>query len=588
MDKVLKKRKASIQRQLLVAFTTIMISIVLILGGGYYYFFYQGVLETSTSYSHQLAEQLCRNVELYYDEIIRKTNSLSHQSDIKYYGDYFHTLVPNEKTDEIKRILFEMILSREDIDDINILYDGKNIVSMFGLYEDDVLMSMSQYYSVDAVYLCGKIVPIFSMNKYGTYTLPIVKSVYTPDELNGKVYYILVNVDMSRIDSIFFEINLGEGSGALIKKREDDSGYSPNGLDAVETEIIREIQKRNLSYASNEIIYVAQQEYLISINPIRGSELDIVVYNPIKNLTKNSRKIRRMMLFSVVFVIGIAFFVIRVVSLRFTRSITTLATHMEAVSKDNMSVIPGNCSSYETEILYDKFNGMIRDISTLLKDINEKSKLKRKAELYALQSQINPHFIYNTLDSINAMAALNGSKDIMKMTISLGRLLRISINTKEEFITIRKEIEHVQHYLKIQMVRYSDRFKVEFDVQEDVLECKVVKLILQPLIENAIYHGIKLKGEKGKIYVKIYGQEEKIYFRVCDNGVGVSKNKMEEIVENLKSNKSFGGKESVGIYNVDCRIKLYYGAEYGVIFQSNEGEGTNVQLTIPKRGSEVE
>ena len=181
------------------------------------------------------------------------------------------------------------------------------------------------------------------------------------------------------------------------------------------------------------------------------------------------------------------------------------------------------------------------------------------------------------------MAALKGEKDIMHMTVALARLLRLSINNKKEFVSIAEEIEHVQCYLKIQKIRYADKFEVIFDIQAPILSYKIVKLILQPLVENAIYHGIELKPTHGIIKIRGYECEANIYLEVNDDGIGVDEGRVNEIRQRLKEDASLGSGNSVGLYNVNSKIKLYYGENYGLWFESKQGVGTTIKVKIPKR-----
>ncbi|WP_347476663.1 sensor histidine kinase [Clostridium sp. USBA 49] len=191
---------------------------------------------------------------------------------------------------------------------------------------------------------------------------------------------------------------------------------------------------------------------------------------------------------------------------------------------------------------------------------------------------MNPHFLYNTLDSIVWMAENGKTQDVITMVTSLARLFRISISRGRNIITVREEIEHAKNYLIIQKIRFKSKFKFNIEVEEKVLQYKTLKLILQPIIENAIYHGIEYMFEEGNITVSAKEVNGKLLYEVTDNGLGIKP----DILENILSyNSKENGGAGVGIRNVHERIQLCYGKEYGLEIESELEEGTKVKLWLP-------
>ena len=221
----------------------------------------------------------------------------------------------------------------------------------------------------------------------------------------------------------------------------------------------------------------------------------------------------------------------------------------------------------------------------------EVQKQKRKAELRALQAQINPHFLYNTLNAITWQAADQGAEEISILSNSLGKFFRISLSKGAEIITLREEIEHVSSYLDIQRIRYHSKLNYKIDVGVQWLDLRVIKLILQPLAENSIYHGIKEKQGSGliRIYEEPCEEENEKILRliVWDNGAGIPKDKLNVLNETLKKGET-DRLEGYGIYNVNERIRLFYGENYGLQFESVEGQWTKAMLTLPIRDGEMD
>lgn len=231
----------------------------------------------------------------------------------------------------------------------------------------------------------------------------------------------------------------------------------------------------------------------------------------------------------------------------------------------------------EITSLTESFEHMVLQIQELVEKVRQEEISLRKTELKALQAQINPHFLYNTLDAIAWMCEEERHKDAVEMVNALARLFRISISRGHELISIEKEIEHAKSYLKIQNFRYKNQFTYDFEVDDTCLSYLCNKITLQPIIENAIYHGIDRMVDEGRIEIRIFPDHEKIVFEVEDNGVGMTEEQCQEILQ-----KDSGDKAGIGIKNVNDRIKIYFGEEYGITIRSELDEGTCVTITIPK------
>ena len=223
------------------------------------------------------------------------------------------------------------------------------------------------------------------------------------------------------------------------------------------------------------------------------------------------------------------------------------------------------------------FDHMVVRIQKLMTTVREEEVNLRKTELKALQAQINPHFLYNTLDSIAWMCEQGRSADAVNMVHALARLFRISISRGHELIPIARELEHAESYLQIQKYRYKNRFTYEFRVDEGCLDYYCNKITLQPILENAINHGLELMVDEGCITVEICQEGEDILFRVTDNGVGMSAQQVEAIMS-----RSPGEQAGIGIRNVDDRLKIYFGPRYGLRITSEPDVGTCVEIRMPK------
>lgn len=263
------------------------------------------------------------------------------------------------------------------------------------------------------------------------------------------------------------------------------------------------------------------------------------------------------------------------------RPIQKLKKLMKKAQEGDLSVSFN--AKYNDEIgeLGNSFNTMVKEINNLISLVQIKEKKKRIAEMNVLQAQIKPHFMYNTLDTIRWMAEEHNEEDIVEIIESFTNLLRISLSKGREIITVEEEMKYIESYLIIQKIRYEDKLNYNIEFDKNMLNYKLIKLILQPLIENAIYHGIKEKRGAGKIDIIGKVKEDMLYFLICDNGKGIEEELLRKINGMISDGKVDDKKIGYGIFNVNERIKIMYGEKYGLNYKSTYGEGTIVEVRHP-------
>jgi two-component system sensor histidine kinase YesM len=229
-------------------------------------------------------------------------------------------------------------------------------------------------------------------------------------------------------------------------------------------------------------------------------------------------------------------------------------------------------------LIKEEYNSFVGTINDLIRQINLSMKKQQEQELEILQAQINPHFIYNTLSTLKWTAHMEGSKRIEDVTGAIINLLKSSIRMGQPYQTISDEIGQLRDYMTVQLLRYDDKFKVDFAVEEGVENCRTLKFILQPIVENAIFHGLDMDSGDARLSIRIERQQEIIVSTIQDNGAGMSRAMIENI---LADNIAKSSLTSIGIYNVNQRIKRYFGAQYGLSIHSEPGTGTCVTVVIP-------
>ena len=403
------------------------------------------------------------------------------------------------------------------------------------------------------------------------YPWVVTISQYKENEKGEKIQ-VAMDVKFSNIAKYVDDVGIGQHGYCYIADENGNIIYHP------QQQLIYAGLKTEHSTDSSDGTHT-ESNVIYSVKSLERSDWKIVgvcfademITNKVEALAKNLIMIAIGVLFVTIFAGGIF-------SKLFSKPANDLAKAMQKFENDtDKFVFEPVEGTAEITSLTESFEHMVLQIQELVEKVRQEEISLRKTELKALQAQINPHFLYNTLDAIAWMCEEERHKDAVEMVNALARLFRISISRGHELISIEKEIEHAKSYLKIQNFRYKNQFTYDFKVDDTCLSYLCNKITLQPIIENAIYHGIDRMVDEGKIEIRIFTEHEKIVFEVEDNGVGMTEEQCQEILK-----KDAGDKAGIGIKNVNDRIKIYFGEEYGITIRSELDEGTCVTITMPK------
>ena len=405
---------------------------------------------------------------------------------------------------------------------------------------------------------------------------PWVVSITGVMETGGERRAVVLDTKFSQIASYIDNIGIGQHGYCFIMDREGNIIYHPQqqlifaGLKDEDTEILKSMPDGSFEEAG--IIY--------SISSKAGSDWRIVAVSFVdETITDNLLSCVFLLLVLILIVITATLISSIVLTRHITKPIGNLMNAMGEFEKnaEGFTYTPVK-GSYEINSLSDSFGHMVVRIQELMAKVKKEETTLRKTELRALQAQINPHFLYNTLDSIAWMCEDGRNKEAVDMVNALARLFRISISKGHELIPIEKEVEHAKSYLKIQNFRYKNQFGYSFNVEEQCLKYYCNKITLQPIIENAIYHGINRMIDEGEITIDIYSEGDEVVFSVTDNGVGMSPEECRSILEKDIPGRTGG----IGIKNVNDRVKIYFGEKYGITIESEQDKGTKVTIRMPK------
>jgi len=334
---------------------------------------------------------------------------------------------------------------------------------------------------------------------------------------------------------------------------------------------------------SNKYEKYKDNNYIITTSFSKDNKWKVSYIISSNVLLKDAGKIKFRIVFLCLVSIICALFIAIIISGSITSNIQLLLKKIKSVKQGDFSLkIEPNCQD-EVGELFHEFNKMSAKLEELIKRVAFEQVEKQNAEYNALQAQINPHFLYNTLECINSFAKINGQEEIVNIIQSLSYLLRMSISGKKSVVKLSDELNYVKNYLIIQKIILGDRIHVEYDIESLVLNCMVPKLILQPIIENAILHGIEGMKEGGLILISAHQeQEENILINISDNGKGMDIDTMNRMLSDTDEDGEYNEKHTrIGIKSVNKRIKILYGNKYGIRVSSELGIGTVVEIIIP-------
>lgn len=394
-------------------------------------------------------------------------------------------------------------------------------------------------------------------------------------QTGGGAAWVSLDLSFSNISGYINNVSIGQRGYCFLMDRAGDIVYHPQqqllyaGLKAEDTAALAALEDG--SYADDTVIY--------SLTSVADSDWRVVGVSYVDELVnRNVREMLGLSLGLAILVLAAALLTSWLLSQLLSRPLRDLSAAMEDFERDagGFTYRPSG-GTREVRELSSSFGHMVLRIQQLMTTVRQEEVKLRKTELKALQAQINPHFLYNTLDSIAWMCEQGRSTDAVNMVHALARLFRISISRGHELIPIARELEHAEHYLEIQTCRYKNQFTYAFHVDSACLDYYCNKITLQPIIENAILHGLDLLVDEGHIDVQVCQEGEDILFCVQDNGVGMSPEQVSAILEQDAQDRT-----GIGIKNVNDRLQIYFGKGYGLRIVSELDMGTRVEIRMPK------
>ncbi|WP_105613952.1 sensor histidine kinase [Vallitalea okinawensis] len=583
MKKIIKSnyfRFNSIQFVIAIACIIVSILPMLYTGISMYTKFSNTLVESSRVAYDQIMDQLKINIEDYLEQGIKTTS------------DIHNLIIQNDNNVDFKLSseLHMFYSTRNNLASITIFdlsgnrltsvpghnlkagYDVKNEVWFNKISQQEIMYSISEPH-VQNVFV-----------DQHPWVITISKPIEIQNKGRKEKAVLVVDMGIQTIHNICSNLNLGGRGYVYIRNSHDEIIYHPQQA-LVFAGLKEEFEINNINI-SNENWQVNQngmgEEFLIVHKTLSFVDWNIVGVSYIDDIASNNTRIAREVLFTIPIILLIIIWLSWYISGKISQPIMKLGRYMRKVEEGNFNtqVIITN-GEREVLQLADSFNVMVKKIKELIEENQREHEAKRQTELNALQAQINPHFLYNTLDSIIWMAESDQNEEVIELVTSLARFFRISISKGANIITVAEELEHARNYMLIQKIRYKDKFEFNITADEEVKSLKTMKLILQPMIENAIYHGIEYMVDQGDIQINAKIVEHFLLFEVIDNGLGISQEQLKKIREGKDNQTTKKKGNGVGVKNVDERIKLRFGRAYGLDIESELEEGTTVKLWLP-------
>ena len=592
-----------LRTQMMIVVLTLVFFSVVVIAGVSGALMVQSMRNNTEQYTRQLLDQVIKNIEYYLSDMENLAAVANRQPAVL-------KLLLNDMLKETNRSIY--YLTAQEVQQVlrDLSFIRKEIVSIVIAGENGGVSSTNSYFSVndglnlknekwyiDAVNAGG--LPLYSPPHLQQYTISTPHSVISLNRaislyVGGKPLGVIsIDLSLDTLSKICSSVSLGETGYIFIVDEKGNYIYHPDaryvsrawdsgvslGFAFEDDQLLKEVLSGKTTFMTGKTPYMGR--YVVC-QKLASTNWTVVGCVPYSEITKNAFSIGTTQLaFGTAAAMIIAVVIAILLSKMIFAPLNRLRMLMSRVEEGNFAVEADVVSKNEIGQLAHGFNVMIERIQLLMTRVVQKEKEKRKAELAALQAQINPHFLYNTLDAIVWMAEFK-QPEAPVMADALAKLFRLSLSKGEDVVSLRQELEHVENYLIIQKMRYKTKFDYRIEAEEEANGAMIPKLIVQPLVENSIYHGIKAKRKKCNLLVRALIDGGDVVIQVADDGVGMSGEKLSRILlaDNV-SEKKMGG---IGVHNVLERIRLYYGDEYGIEYYSIESVGTVVEIRLPLAG----
>lgn len=574
------KKTRSMQMTISISFTILSVCCMCLLGVMLYQQFTRKAENLTVENSRQLLNQTTINLEDYLRNMRRI-------SDAMYYTVIKNTDIGSESLEDSMNLLYEA--NKDKLVSVACYTnDGKLTEASPIATEKPRVDVKSQKWFQDAAgelenfhFSTPHVQNLFDDPSYRYYwVVSLSRTVELTRNGNSMLGVLLVDMNYSSIEQLLEKANTDtSGEYVYLMAPDGEIIYHPK-QNLIHMGLYEE---NNTEAAGYEDTTVKEnfhgEKRLVTVKTISYTGWKLISVVPMKSFSMGMTGMRNLVVLLVALTVLAVVILNQMVSARISKPLRRLNDSVKEWEAGNMNPDIYIGGSMEVEHLGKTLRSTVAQIRQLMDDIVVEQEEKRKSELDALQSQINPHFLYNTLDSIVWMITGERYDDAVFMITQLASLFRISLSKGKTVIKIEDEVKHARNYMNIQKIRYKNSFEVDFQIEEDILDGCIVKLVLQPLLENAIYYGMEFMDGEGEIHVRGYRKDKDVYLEVEDNGLGMPEEEAAELLNGKERPHKHGS--GVGLVNVHSRLKLRFGEAYGLVIHSCPDEGMMVQIHIP-------
>lgn len=575
-----RKKTRSMQMTISVSFTLLSVCCMCFLGVMLYQQFSRKAENLTVENSRQLLNQTTINLEDYLRNMRRI-------SDAMYYSVIKNTDIGSESLEDSMTLLYEA--NKDKLISVACYTnDGKLTEASPIATEKNGVDVKSQKWFQDAAselenfhFSTPHVQDLFDDPSYRYYwVVSLSRTVELTRNGSSMLGVLLVDMNYSSIEQLLEKANTDtSGEYVYLMASDGEIIYHPK-QNLIHMGLYQENNDMAAGYEDTTVKENFHGEKrLVTVKTISYTGWKLVSVVPMKSFSMGMTGMRNLVVLLVALTVLAAVILNQMVSARISKPLRRLNDSVKEWEAGNMEPDIYIGGSMEVEHLGKTLRSTVAQIRQLMDDIVVEQEEKRKSELDALQSQINPHFLYNTLDSIVWMITGERYDDAVFMITQLASLFRISLSKGKTVISIENEVKHAKNYMNIQKIRYKNSFEIDFQIEEEILNGCIVKLVLQPLLENAIYYGMEFMDGEGEIHVRGYRRDNDVYLEVEDNGLGMPEEEAAELLNGKERPHKHGS--GVGLVNVHSRLKLRFGENYGLIIHSCPDEGMMVQIHIP-------
>jgi two-component system sensor histidine kinase YesM len=591
--------KYSVQLKMTIAFLTLCILSVTVMALFSHNYYSRAVQKDFTMISKEATTRLNYHMEFYFKQMAKSLSTLITDAEIQKFLVDNRPYSPSEKQGIEKKLQSYFSLNYSEIQVMFLVSKDNQVISLYDYANGaEQIIKEQPWYSLpnqDTL----QVVQTHLLKQSSSSGFPVISLIVPIIGIDGmtNIGKLVVELQLSEIDRTFNKSTLGTSGEFFIVSSDDVIVYHPNqdwlGLPREQTSLA------SIDLNQNEEVTIQNwqdKKMLVSSSQSSITNWKIFSFVPFEEMAGGLNAARNSTVYALMVILMLIILLVPKLSHHFVEPIVQLGKLMQKVSKGDFQTkalaAPGRDEVQQLNRNFNKMVTQLDDLVTTVKDLSLKEahiRLQQKdAFIQALQNQINPHLLYNTLDIMKSIAYLEEAPLLEKMALNLGEIYRYTANIQGVEVTLKDELNHLTKYLEITHIRFPDSFESKLYVNEKFLDCKIVKLSLQPIVENAVKYAIERQGGDGGIFVSAYDVEEDLMIEIADNGPGIPEERLLRLQETLSRitanvQNEYVKEQSLGLSNVHARLVLHYGERYGLRIHSFAGKGTVVSVLIPRR-----